>query len=221
MTESAVPGAGYEPDTEYTIHDVEALKIYFDPLRLRIIQELADRARSIHEIAAALGMPFTRLYYHINLLEKYDFIRLVDVRHGPGAIEEKYYRVTARFFVVDRALMMPGTPSGDAGLEAVISTVLDETRTSIYAAIAAGAIDTSRRAPHPDALLIARGVFSLTPALIEDFQLRLKALIVEFNARQLSSLEGTRPYNLAFALHPAVLDDGETDEAAPIDPEKL
>ncbi|MGQ9908529.1 MAG: ArsR/SmtB family transcription factor [Candidatus Flexifilum sp.] len=211
MTDAVVPGAGFEPEPEVIIHEIEALRVYFDPLRQRIIHQIADRARSIQEIAAALEIPFTRLYYHINLLEKHGLIRLVDVRPGPGAIEEKYYRVAARFFVVDSALMTPGTPQGDAGLAAVISTVLDETRASIYAALRAGLIDPLQRAPHPDALMIVRGVFPLTPELVEEFQTRLKALLAEFTARQLASLEGTRPYNFALVLHPTLLDETESD----------
>jgi hypothetical protein len=93
----------------------------------------------------------------------------------------------------------------------VISTVLDETRASIYAALRAGLIDPLQRAPHPDALMIVRGVFPLTPELVEEFQTRLKALLAEFTARQLASLEGTRPYNFALVLHPTLLDETESD----------
>lgn len=220
MPDAMLPGMDYEPQRDFIVRDVEALKVYFDPLRLRITQEIADRARSIHEIADALGIPFTRLYYHINLLEKNGFIKLVDVRQGAGAIEEKYYRVAARIFSVDRALMTPGTPTGDAGLEAVLDTVLEETRRSVYTGIDAGVLDTSQRVPHPDALLMVRGVFSLTPELAVEFQSRLKELLIEFTSRQLSSLDGTRVYNLAVALHPTVLSEDETpDEVLPFDEE--
>ncbi|MCS7070356.1 MAG: helix-turn-helix domain-containing protein, partial [Anaerolinea sp.] len=190
------------------------LKIYFDPLRQRILHQIADQARSIQEIATALEIPFTRLYYHINLLEKHGLIRLVDVRPGPGAIEEKFYRVAARFFVVDQALMTPGTPKGEAGLATVISTVLDETRASIYTALRSGLIDPAQRAPHPDALMIVRGVFPLTPELVEEFQTRLKALLAEFTARKLASMKGTRPYNFALVLHPTVLEGEAADDPA-------
>jgi DNA-binding transcriptional ArsR family regulator len=210
MQDDMLPGRNYEPEREMIIRDIESLKVYFDPVRLRIIQELADRARSIREIAEAIGVPFTRLYYHINLLEKHGIIRLVGVERGAGVIEEKYYRVTARFFVVDRALMTPGTPAGDAGLETVLTMTLDETRASVEAAFDAGLIDIQQRTPHPDALLIARGVFSLTPELVMEFQKRLKDLLIEFTSRQLSSLEGTKLYNMAIVLHPTLLpDDGQ------------
>ncbi len=207
MQDDMLPGRNYEPEREMIIRDIESLKVYFDPVRLRIIQELADRARSIREIAEAIGVPFTRLYYHINLLEKHGIIRLVGVERGAGVIEEKYYRVTARFFVVDRALMTPGTPAGDAGLETVLTMTLDETRASVEAAFDAGLIDIQQRTPHPDALLIARGVFSLTPELVMEFQKRLKEMLIEFTSRQLSSLEGTKLYNMAIVLHPTLLPD--------------
>lgn len=211
MADVAVPGSGFEPEPEVIIRDIEALRIYFDPLRQRIIHQIAHQARSIREIAAALEVPPTRLYYHINLLEKHGFIRLVDIHPGPGAIEEKYYRIAARFFVVDDALVTPGTPEGDAGLATMISVVLDETRASIHAALRAGLIDPVQRAPHPDALMIMRGVFSLTPELVEEFQIRLKALLAEFAERKLDSPGGTRPYNFALVLHPTSLDQADSD----------
>jgi DNA-binding transcriptional ArsR family regulator len=213
MHDDTTPGRDYEPEQEMIIRDIEALKVYFDPVRLRIIQEIADQARSIHQIAAAIGVPFTRLYYHINLLEKHGIIRLVAVEQRAGVIEEKYYRISARFFAVDRALMMPGTPTGDAGMEAVLDTVLDGTRTSIRTALDAGVLNMHERTPHPDAMLIARGVLSLTPELAVEFQTRLKDLLIEMTGQQLSSLAGTKLYNMAIVLHPTVLTDDVTPPA--------
>jgi DNA-binding transcriptional ArsR family regulator len=209
MTTNTPPLTPFEPERECIIHDIEALRIYFDPLRLRIVQEIADQARSIHDIAERLGVPFTRLYYHINLLEKHGIIRLVDVRPGVGAIEEKFYRVAAYFFVVDRALMTPGTPAGDEGLEAVLDTVLTQSRRSIVEAVDAGLIDLSVRSPHPDALLIARGVFSLTPEQAQTLQLRLKQLIVELTSQHIAPTPQAQPYNFAITLHRTVLSGGD------------
>lgn len=205
MTNDSLPGLNYEPERELMINDIESLKVYFDPMRLRIVQEIADRARSIHEIAEVLGVPFTRLYYHINLLEKHNIIKLVEVQRGVGAIEEKFYRVTARFYQVDRALTTPGTPVGDAGLETVLSMVLDQTRQSIMDGIAGEVLDLRQRVPHPNAMLIARGVYMMTPDLAQEFQLRIKELIIEFQSRQLNTHEGALFYNFAVALNPTVL----------------
>ncbi len=209
MDDQTLPGASFEPEREKLIQGVESLKVYFDPLRLRIIQEVADQARSIPEIAEALNLPFTRLYYHINLLESAGFIKLVDVRRGAGAIEEKYYRVAARLFVVDRSLMTPGTARGDEGLEAVLNTVLDGTRRSIYDGIDAGVLDPAKRTPDPSAIVILRGVFTLTPELAEDFQRRIKELVIDFNSVQVPSQENAREYNLAIVLNPTVLKGDE------------
>lgn len=206
MTDPTPPLASFEPERECIIHDIEALKVYFDPLRLRIIQEIAEHPRSIHDIAERLGVPFTRLYYHVNLLEKHGFIRLVDVRSGVGAIEEKFYRIAAYFFVVDRALMMPGSPHGQRGLDTVLDTVLTETRRSILDAVDGGLIDLSVRAPHPDSLLIVRGVFSLTPEQATALQLRLKDLIIELTSQHTAPDTGALPYNFALTLHRTTLD---------------
>ncbi len=215
MSDDTRPGHDFEPEREFIVHDVEALKVYFDPLRMRIVHEIALRARSIHEIAEALGVPFTRLYYHMNLLEKHGIIKLVAVRQGAGAIEEKYYRVAARFFHVDRTLMTPGTAIGDAGMEAVLTTVLDETRRSIYAGIDAGVIDMTRRVPHPNALLIVRGVVLLTPEQAQYFQTRIKELLLEITGDNQAARPNTIMYNIALAFNPTVIPDDAPTEITP------
>jgi DNA-binding transcriptional ArsR family regulator len=82
MTHSTPP----QPDDEQIIYDLEALKVYFDPQRARIMQALAGAPRTVHEVADILDVPFTRLYYQFNLLEKHGFIRVVQTRSLAGAV---------------------------------------------------------------------------------------------------------------------------------------
>ena len=43
------------------------------------MHELAHEPRTVHQVAESLGVPFTRLYYHIKMLEKHNLVRVVDV----------------------------------------------------------------------------------------------------------------------------------------------
>jgi DNA-binding transcriptional ArsR family regulator len=201
-----------KPDRERLIYDVEALKVYFDPVRLRLLHEMIDQPRSVHELAAATDIPFTRLYYHIRLLEKHGFIRVVETRTGAGAIEEKYYQVSAYIFVVDRSLMVLGTPSGEAGFSAVQETVFDDTKRDIRQSIEAGLIDHNAFPPDPHALMARREILRLNPADARELHERLISLLLEFYNR--GSKEGSAHYyNLVLILYPTMLDtDLRTDD---------
>ena len=206
------------PEAERTVSDVESLKVYFDPVRLRLLHEMSRAPRSVHALADATGIPFTRLYYHMHQLEKHGFIRLVETRPGAGAIEEKYYQITAYTFVVDRALMMLGTPVGDAGFDAVQSSVFDATKADIRRSLESGLIDLALFPPEPRSLMARRGVFRLQPDDARAFYDRLNALKMEFYHRE-SNAEDAEYYNLTVAFYPTALkvspedegDEGETD----------
>lgn len=200
-----------EPEAEKTIHDLEALRVYFDPLRTRIIHALGNEPQTIHQVAEALDVPFTRLYYHFQLLEKHGFIRQVDARSYGGAVEEKYYQIAARMFLVDRSLMTIGeTDEAESGLEVVLASVLDRTKDDIRASARQGTIDLQQRAPNPNALLILRGYSYLSPGRAADFYIKLRALVDEYVT---AGEEGTdeargngRYYGLAVALYPSGMD---------------
>ncbi|MEL6524434.1 MAG: winged helix-turn-helix domain-containing protein, partial [Chloroflexota bacterium] len=56
------------PAERIVLASLDALKVYFDPLRQKIVQQVIKKPKTVHAIAEALDVPFTRLYYHINLL---------------------------------------------------------------------------------------------------------------------------------------------------------
>lgn len=202
------------PEAEKTIHDLEALRIYFDPLRTRIIHALGEEPRTIHEVAAALDVPFTRLYYHFQLLEKHGFIRQVDARSFGGAVEEKTYHIAARLFLVDRALMTVGaTDEEDSGLEVILESVLDLTKSDIRDSARAGVVDLQKRAPSPEALFIIRGYSYLSPERATAFYERLRALVDEYVVAGEEDVDETRHngryYGLALALYPSAMSGGE------------
>lgn len=193
-----------EPADRQIITDLEALKVYFDPMRKRIMQELVPRACSVNGLADLLDVPFTRLYYHIGLLEKHGFVRLVETRQGAGAIEEKYYRATSYQYIIAHELMQPGTAEAPGGLEIVLATVLDATKADIINSVQHGDIVLEANAPNPTALMIRRGVVRLTPEKASNFYERLIALLVDISAEQET---GGRSYGIAVSLYPSAFTD--------------
>ena len=169
-----------EPEAEHFISDVETLKVYFDPMRMKIIQAIAGQPRSVHEIADELDVPFTRLYYHVNMLERHGLIRVVETRNLSGAVEEKYYQVSARMFVIDRKLLTVGPTEGD-GLHTFLEQVFGGTYRDIINSVEKGLVDINVRPPDPNSILIRQSVSRMQPERIEEFSRRLLELAREFD----------------------------------------
>ena len=176
-----------QPAQELTISNLQTLKVYFDPLRARIMQEMANQPRTVHQIAEALGVPFTRLYYHIKMLEKHNLIRVVDVVHLVGAIEEKYYQVTARQFLIDRSLLTFDPIGRNDSVEYVLDSVFGASHQDIRRSIETGMIDINVEVPHPKALLARKFLFRLTNQQAVDFQNELRALLLKYQAGETST----------------------------------
>ncbi|MBX6342634.1 MAG: helix-turn-helix transcriptional regulator [Thermomicrobiaceae bacterium] len=87
--------AGAAPDV-FVIRDLETLRAVSDPLRLRLFELLRGGPRTVKQLAAALDLPPTRLYYHVGQLEAHGLVRVVDTRVVSGIIEKRYQATAQR-----------------------------------------------------------------------------------------------------------------------------
>ena len=78
------------------VDDPEVFEVLNNTLRTRIMRRLVE-PNSIREVAEELGVPPTRLYYHVNMLEEAGIIEVVETRKV-GAMLQKIYRTTAKSF---------------------------------------------------------------------------------------------------------------------------
>lgn len=171
-----------KPLSVITINSLHTLKVYFDPLRTRIMHELAHEPRTVHQVAKSLNVPFTRLYYHIKMLEKHNLIRIVDVVQLAGAIEVKYYQVTARQFSINRNLLTFDPTGKNDSLEYLLDGVLGASRRDIRKSVATGRIDLNARPPHPNSLLARKFLLRLTDEQAADFQRDLEDLLLKYQS---------------------------------------
>ncbi|MFO7548528.1 MAG: helix-turn-helix domain-containing protein [Acidimicrobiia bacterium] len=116
-----------DPAEVYEIEDVETFEMLADPTRMEILERLFEPA-SVGEVADDMGVPRTRLYHHVNLLEDAGMIRVVDTRRR-GAMEEKIYRVTALSFRPSRAFLAGAQPRAAAA--AVVDSLFAVTRADV------------------------------------------------------------------------------------------
>ncbi len=89
-----------EPAATQQVANLETLKLLSDGLRTRIIDLVRAQPRTVKELAEMLNLSPKKLYYHINLLEEHQLIRIVSTRIVSGIIE-KTYRATAYLFLFD------------------------------------------------------------------------------------------------------------------------
>ena len=167
---------------EYTISDVETLKVIADPFRLQIIELMANEPSTVKTVADQLEVKPNKLYYHVNLLEKHGLIRVVHTEVVSGIIE-KWYQTIARSFSVEPTLLMGADdPAGE--MSGIVNSILDATRTDLTRTLQHGKtpitggdeVDTRR------AVFIARELTSLTVQQRGEVHERLQALFAEFKA---------------------------------------
>ena len=82
--------------------DPALLRVLADPIRSFIVYSLVPEAKTAKTLAAELGCPVTRLYYHLQQLEKHGLVFVERTRLVSG-IREKHYSANARDNRMDHA----------------------------------------------------------------------------------------------------------------------
>ncbi|MBK8022645.1 MAG: helix-turn-helix transcriptional regulator [Chloroflexi bacterium] len=192
------------PDV-HEIDTLEALKVFADPLRQRIMETLFDSSKTVKQIAAELEIAPTKLYYHINLMEEHGLIRVVDTRIVSGIIE-KQYDAAAASFRIKRSLMAPGQGEGDSGLDTVIDALVEPMRADLSKSLALGLVDLNQSPDESRRLKIGRSVLRLGPERADEFYERLGSLLDEFVCDDESNENDDNPeasnYGLVLFFYP-------------------
>lgn len=185
------------PQAEFVIQDVETLRAISDPLRIRLL-ELMAQPQTVKEIATQLGVGKTKLYYHLNLLEKHGIIRVVRTRVVSGIIE-KSYQVTAFSFRPAKELLLSGDEGKTQGL-AIVESILDATRADLAHSLKTGkaALGKEEQAKQ---LMLGRVVMSLTPEQAVSFYERFSTLLTEVSQYE-KPATGGQTYSLTIAFFP-------------------
>jgi DNA-binding transcriptional ArsR family regulator len=119
---------------EFVVDDLEILKVIAHSTRLDILQSL-KYPQTVKELAQKLHMPATKLYYHVNLMEKHALIRIVETNIVSGIIEKKYQVTALNYRLQDGLLTKSNSLSKDVDmmLGAIFNTTRSEIKRSIEA----------------------------------------------------------------------------------------
>ena len=160
---SAEPGLSRTEAPRKSWHAVH--KALADPLRIRLLEWLAEAPRSARELADCAGLPADRLYYHLGQLEQ------------AGLIEVAEYRQMARGKVERVYAPAQTEPPGDAGPEetaAFLGSVLEATAMDITTAFHVQQAGRRRE------VALQRGTLRLTDQALAELRGYIEQLAARF-----------------------------------------
>ena len=121
----------------FTLTSLEQVKVLADPLRMKILEALGQE-RTTKQVADLLGEKPTRLYHHVEALERVGVIELTRTQQNRGTLE-KYYLAVAQSFRASPELFSQGeADQGNESLVQVVSTLMNETTEELRALAASG-----------------------------------------------------------------------------------
>ncbi|MFF0244541.1 ArsR/SmtB family transcription factor [Streptosporangium sandarakinum] len=185
------------------IDDPAAAEVSLDPIRARLLAELAEPA-SATMLAAKVGLPRQKVNYHLKTLEQHGLVELVEERRK-GNVTERVMRATASSYVISPVALAPVAPDPSRApdrlsarwLLAVASRLVRDVGELISGAtraqkrVATFAIDGEVRF----ASAADRAAFA------EELSGAVTALVAKYHDE---AAEGGRPHRLVIAIHPRV-----------------
>lgn len=93
------------------IEDPKAAEVSLDPVRGRLLAELAEPG-SAAMLAARVGLPRQKVNYHLKALERHGLVELAEERRK-GNMTERVMRATAASYVISPAALAAVQPDPD------------------------------------------------------------------------------------------------------------
>jgi predicted ArsR family transcriptional regulator len=190
---------------EFLVDNLELVKVIAHSIRLNILQSLKI-PKPVKKIAKTLNLPATKLYYHINLMEKHGLIQVVETNIVSGIVEKKY-QVVARNYRIDNRLLTDEL-TGTEDFARMIGAIFDTTRAEIQRMA-----QQTRQNPlnNPDdeaAGILWRSTLRLTQEQYVEFYQRLKLLLEEMASLnreeeyEVTAVSNQNLYGITIAYYP-------------------
>ncbi|WP_309133420.1 helix-turn-helix domain-containing protein [Cellulomonas sp.] len=97
------------------IEDAAAAAVALEPVRARLLRELAEPA-SAAGLAARVGLPRQKVNYHLRALEAHGLVELAEERRH-GGITERVLRASAASYVVSPAVVSASAADPEAAAD--------------------------------------------------------------------------------------------------------
>lgn len=185
------------------IEDPAAAEVSLEPIRTRLLAELADPG-SATTLAARMGLPRQKVNYHLRMLERHGLVELVEERRK-GNVTERVMRASAASYVISPqalALVQPDPSRAPDRLSASWLMALGARLVRDVGTLLLGAARARRRVT--TFALDADIRFASAAdraAFAEELATHVARLVARYH--DASAVRG-REHRLVVALHPAV-----------------
>ncbi|MGW1884499.1 ArsR/SmtB family transcription factor [Streptomyces sp. NPDC001970] len=198
------------------IEDPSAAAVSLDPMRARLLAELAAGPASAAMLAARVGLPRQKVNYHLKALERHGLVELAGERRK-GNVTERLMRATAASYVI--------SPLALAAVQPDPGRFRDQLSARWLLAVAArlvrdvGALITgAAKARKGLATYALDGEVRFASAadraaFVEELTRGVSALIAKYHDED---AEGGREHRVVVALHPTVKPVPQASEAQAI-----
>lgn len=177
---------------------LEQIKVMAHPLRMKLLEAFSHKPITTKQVAALLAERPTKLYHHVDALERVGLIRLVRTCKKRGTIE-KYYQTVARTFAVDRRLftLKGQARAAQSGMLDVITGIFEDTVSEIQQNLAArlGKPKTDEKR-----IIVSHSRIHLTQKNIVSLEKSIKALLKKYETKK--QKPGAIEYGFTHALYP-------------------
>ncbi|MEV6006466.1 helix-turn-helix domain-containing protein [Streptomyces sp. NPDC051976] len=198
------------------IEDAEAAAVSLDPIRARLLGELAAGPASATMLAGRVGLPRQKVNYHLKALERHGLVELAGERKK-GNVTERLMRATAASYVISPLALAAVQPDparfrdqlSARWLLAVAARLVRDVGTLITGADRAG----KRMATYALDGEVRFASAAERAAFVEELTHGVSALLAKYHDED---AEGGRPHRIVIALHPTV--QNPAPAATPIAP---
>ena len=171
-----------KPQELLIVDDLEMLRTMADPLRIQIYELLLPAPANVRQVAERLGLAPSRLYYHINLMEKLGLLRVVETRMISNIVE-KIYRAAAYKLDVAPGLLDFSNREQEQTFEGYLLHPIEATRDDLARSLEARRYNLERGAQEKSRhVVISRNTALIPDEVAEEFSARIKALTDAFMA---------------------------------------
>ncbi|MEU8827623.1 helix-turn-helix domain-containing protein [Streptomyces sp. NPDC048636] len=186
------------------IEDATAAAVSLDPVRAKLLAELAAEPASAAMLAGRVGLPRQKVNYHLKALERHGLVELVGERRK-GNVTERLMRATAASYVISPAALAAVEPDparfrdqlSARWLLAVAARLVRDVGTLITGAARA----RKRLATYALDGEVRFASAADRAAFVEELTRGVGALISKYHT---DDAEGGRDHRVVVALHPTV-----------------
>ncbi|MFG3149650.1 ArsR/SmtB family transcription factor [Streptomyces sp. NPDC048243] len=203
------------------IEDAEAAAVSLDPIRARLLAELAAGPASAAMLAGKVGLPRQKVNYHLKTLERHGLVELAGERRK-GNVTERLMRATAASYVISPLALAAVQPDPDRfrdQLSARWLLALGARLVRDVGTLITGATKARKRlATYALDGEVTFASAAERAAFIEELTAGVGALISKYHD---GDATGGRPHRIVVAVHPTVRPETPADPVVADGPEPV